>query len=97
MDLKKVFVNVAVICPVNVCVTLLLNRFLERGGVYIMNSPIQSEKQVSILNPSGKREVELALMFIFQIGKENLIAWIGDYDEKEFYAMEKFLDRKLKT
>ena len=93
-DLKKLFVNVAVMAPVNVCITYLLNRFLEHGGVYIMSTPMQTEAPSSILNPSGKRNVELSLLFIFQISKDEIVKWVGEYDEKNIYAMEKFLDAR---
>jgi hypothetical protein len=89
-DLKNIFVNVAVMCPVNVCITYILNRFVERGGIYILHTPMQTEVPGSILNPKGQRQAEISLLFIFQIGKSSLIDWIGEYDEKNIYAMDKF-------
>lgn len=92
MDLKSHFVNVAVMAPVNVCLPMLLNLFLEHGGIYILSVPMQTEKTVgSILDPTGKRQVEISMLFIFQLSKETLEKWTGEkYDPKAVYAMERF-------
>lgn len=85
-------VHVAVICPPQAVITLLLNTMAEHGGMFtlLQQIPIAVGK-VALAN--GQPNIQLHPMLIFSIQKQNFESWMKiQYDPQGIYQMADILE-----
>lgn len=88
-------VHVAVICPPQAALTLLLNEMGKHGGMFVML--VQIPLQVGgIVKGNGQANIQLFPMLIFAIQKDSFESWLKcAYDPIAMYQMEDILNGKI--
>lgn len=91
----KAPVHVAVLCPPQAAITVLLNVMLEHGGVYICNQALPMQSSSGLVNGSGHPQIEIWNVHMFSIQQKEFEAWLGcKYDPMQYYAMKEIMDGK---
>ena len=85
-------VHVAVICPPNSALTMLLNTMGEHGGLFVMMMQIPLQVG-NVVKGNGQANIQLVPLVIFAIQKDAFESWLScKYDPMGMYQMEDVLN-----
>lgn len=88
-------VHVAILCPPQAALTILLNEMGKRGGMFVMMMQIPFQVG-NVVKGNGQANVQLFPMVIFAIQKEAFESWLNcKYDPVAMYQMEDVLNGKI--
>jgi hypothetical protein len=88
-------VHVAVICPPQAAITMLLNVMGEHGGMFVLMQQIPLQVG-AVAKVNGQPNIQLYPMLVFAIQKDTFESWLKvKYDAQGMYQMAEIIEGKI--